>query len=117
MKRLLALAVLVVAALGACSFPFPAGGITREQAIALAQAHISDMSFQDASVGPHRTFTERGDPNTSDRLVWAVRFSGDVTICSPVGTCWSPRPATTTVILDFRTGEFLESSGFSPSSK
>ena len=50
-----------------------------------------------------------------DRLVWAVTFNADFEICPPNGApCWSPRPGQIQVILDYLTGEFLQSSWFSP---
>ena len=72
-----------------------------------------------ASVG---TFTNlNADPNIGpgydvkgDHVVWAVKFTGDVTICPPAGDCMSPRPGTMVVYLDYATGNFLTSSTVSP---
>ena len=102
--------------------PLPAGGISRDRAIELAASHVAPaMSFVAAAAGPWTTFaqgpTGAAEPSAPDRLVWAVRYTGEFTICSPTGTCLSPRPRTTTVILDFRTGDFLGADGFSPNNR
>lgn len=53
--------------------------------------------------------------DSPDRLVWAVTFDDQFEICPPNGdACWSPRPGQTQVILDYLTGEFLESASFAP---
>jgi hypothetical protein len=126
MRRLFALVVLAVVILGACAAadasPLPTGGISRDQAIALARSHVAaDMSFADAAAGPWTTFAQSpsgvAEPSPPDRLVWAVRYTGEFTICSPAGTCGSPRPGTTTVILDFKTGDFLGTEAFSSSNQ
>jgi hypothetical protein len=58
--------------------------------------------------------TARGgfDAAKPDQLVWDVRFAGDMTICTPIGVCYSPRPGTLDVFLDYVTGDFLLSSGY-----
>ncbi len=63
----------------------------------------------DPGIGP-------GYPIKPDDLVWAVTFAGDVTICNPLGTCYSPRPGTTTVFLDYLSGDFRTSETFCPPS-
>ena len=98
--------------------PLPSGGITEAQAIELSRSHLSQTTFTSASVGTLRQLappgTGFGPSDAPDRLVWAVRFTGDVTICNPVGVCDSPQPAVATVYLDYFTGVFLMSAGFSP---
>jgi hypothetical protein len=69
-------------------------------------------TFADLDADPQRTGA--GNGIQPGRLVWAVRFSGDTTICTPVGDCWSPRPATSVVFLDYRTGDFLTTETLSP---
>ena len=50
-----------------------------------------------------------------DRPVWAVSFTGEITICPPSPhPCEAPRPATATVFLDYFTGAFLATSTLSP---
>lgn len=61
----------------------------------------------DPGIGP-------GFPVKPDRIVWTVTFSGPLTICSPAGTCFSPRPGTTAVYLDYATGEFLSAETSAP---
>ncbi len=50
-----------------------------------------------------------------DQQVWAVTFEGDFVICPPTEPppCWTPRPGTRRVFLDYATGEFLSSEGVS----
>lgn len=98
---------------------FPSSAISQDRAVQQAREHTSattlvsvkagrfgDLNI-DSQIGP-------GYPIKADDLVWAVQFSGDITICDPNGVCYSPRPATTTVYLDYATGEFRTSGTFSP---
>jgi hypothetical protein len=87
----------------------PTGGIDRDRAITLARDHVAMATMTGAVVEspgalPGATSTASGGL----RWVWAVYFSGDVTICNPLGACQSPRPATSTVYLDYMTGSFIE---------
>jgi hypothetical protein len=89
--------------------PAPTGGIDQEQAITIARDHVAMATVTGAVVEspgalPGATSTASGGL----RWVWAVYFSGDVTICNPLGACQSPRPATSTVYLDYMTGSFIE---------
>lgn len=138
MARWLAVAVVVLAA-GCTSAPGAAveaspraaapsagvssprpSGITQEAAIDAARAHVSMTTVVGASAGTFADLdadpqhTGPGNGIEPDRLVWAVRFSGDITICTPVGDCWSPRPATSVVFLDYATGDFLTTETISP---
>jgi hypothetical protein len=106
--------------------PPPSGGISKDRAIAVARTYKSlTTTFVSAEAGRF------GDLNTdrnlgpgigikADRLVWAIRYEGDMTICYPPGvrptvtTCESPRPGTLTVFLDYFSGAFLMTDGFSP---
>jgi hypothetical protein len=50
-----------------------------------------------------------------DRLVWAVRFAGEIDLCPPPPhPCETARPATSVVYLDYFSGVFLRTSTFSP---
>ena len=101
---------------------FPAtGGISADQAADLARSHVQDGAvFLSAVAGTYRDVFTIGHPedrhlDTPDRVVWAVTFDGVYEICPPNGApCWSPRPGQTQVILDYTTGEFLESGTFAP---
>jgi hypothetical protein len=101
--------------------PLPSGGISKERAIALAEPHKSlTTTFKSAEAGRFRDLNK--NPNIGpgfgiepDKWVWAVTYEGDMTICSPSpGACESPRPGTLTVFLDYFTGDFLGSIGYSP---
>jgi hypothetical protein len=97
-----------------------ASGITRDAAIAAARTHVSMTTVEGASAGTFADLdadpqhTGPGNGIKPDRLVWAVRFSGDITICTPVGDCWSPRPASSVVFLDYGTGDFITTETLSP---
>ena len=93
----------------------------RDRAIALAEPHKSlTTTFKSAVAG--RFHDINTNPNIGpgfgikpDQWLWAVTYKGDMTICSPSpGACQSPRPGTLTVFLDYFTGDFLGSAGYSP---
>jgi hypothetical protein len=98
----------------------PASPITRSQAIEVASAHVESgakaLSVTATTFGglmcPAPTESSPVDAGiASDRLLWAVAFTDVIAICPPDGgPCKSPRPAMTTVLLDYLTGEFLSSS-------
>lgn len=104
---------------GAIQSALPSSAISQDRAVQLAQEHTSSTTlvsvkavrFGDLNAGSQ---IGPGYPIKADDLVWVVQFSGDITICNPLGVCYSPRPSTTTVYLDFATGEFRTSSTFSP---
>ena len=96
--------------------PLPSGGISKERAIELAGSHTPFTTLTSAVAGRFRDLNT--DPNIGpgypikpERLVWAVSYQGDMTICNPLGTCYSPSPGTVTVFLDYTTGDFLASEG------
>jgi hypothetical protein len=94
-------------------------GISEADAIELARGHSSLMTLVSASAGSFRDLNvESGIPGIGpgfgikpDQFVWAVTFAGEETICNPLGACFSPRPGTTAVYLDYFTGVFLSSEG------
>lgn len=97
----------------------PSSAISQDRAVQQAQEHTSLttlVSVQAGRFGDLNTDSRIGSdyPIKADDLVGVVRFSGDITICNPLGVCYSPRPATTTVYLDYATGEFRTSGTFSP---
>lgn len=50
-----------------------------------------------------------------DREVWVVKFSATAAPCVPGGsTCYSPRPGTVTVVLDYLTGHMYVTAGDYP---
>jgi hypothetical protein len=97
-------------------------GISVDQAIEIATEHVApDAVLVSTSAGKYseiHPFFDRVGPGSdvpSDRLVWAVVFQSEFEICPPNGSpCWSPRPGWTTVIVDYTTGEFIESAAYSP---
>jgi hypothetical protein len=97
----------------------PSSSVSEQRAIELAQAHTSSTTLVSVRSGRFAdlntdTNVGAGYPIKPDDLVWAVQFSGDITICNPLGTCYSPRPSTTTVFLDYATGDFRTAETFSP---
>jgi hypothetical protein len=99
--------------------PLPSGGISKDRAIDLARGHTSFTMLVAAIAGSFGDLNTDGQigpgyPIKPDHFVWAVEFSGDMTICNPLGVCESPRPGTLTVFLDYSTGDFLSTLGQSP---
>ena len=97
----------------------PSGGIPQARALELARDHTTFTTFVSAAAGLFRDLNITpgvgpGYPIKPDQIVWAVTFSGDVTICSPVGNCFSPRPGIIAVYLDYLTGDFLSSATNAP---
>jgi hypothetical protein len=98
--------------------PLPSSAISEDRAIRLAREHSSLTTFVSAAAG--RFADLNADPNIgpgfpvkADDLVWAVTFTGDMTICNPLGACPSPRPGTVTVFLDYQSGAFRTSESYS----
>jgi hypothetical protein len=97
----------------------PVDGIDRERAIAIAMALVrASAHFVSAESGPFVIGSHPvgpGYPVGPDDLVWAVTFEDTFENCKPDGSgCFSPGPGRTTIILDYRTGEFLAGQGVSP---
>ena len=94
----------------------PPGGISRDTAIAIASEHITLDTLVSAEAG---TFAELNDDANigqivkPDRLVWAVTFQGDMTVCPPApgAACATGVPGVATAFLDYYTGDFILSSG------
>jgi hypothetical protein len=102
----------------ALASPLPPGGVSKADAVRLAGDHTHFFTIVSAEAGAFRDLNR--DPNIGpgypirpDRWVWAVTYLGNVTICSPVGVCYSPRPEMLTIYLDYFTGEFLATDGVS----
>ncbi len=99
------------------SSPLPTGGIGESRAIELASVNSIGWTLIAASAGRYGDLkppgSGPGDDIPPDRFVWAVKFASEATICNPLGVCMSPRPGTVTVYLDYFTGTFLSSAGFS----
>lgn len=113
--------------------PLPSGGISRDQAIALASPHVADpTTFISAVAERYRDtgFAIPGLGDTSiapDRWVWAIVFEGPVGLVVPPPyptpaptSSVSPEPpasmptAVTTVLIDYFTGDFLRSEAHVP---
>lgn len=102
----------------------PSSPVTAASAVAEAKTHVdatavlvSARGGQFADVKGPAPAVDSGlvDGLAPTRLVWAVTFSDDFVICPPDGAaCWSPRPGTTIVYLDYETGEYLESASYAP---
>ena len=96
----------------------PASSISKDRAIELAREHTTATSLVSVTSGPFAALNTdsrigAGYPIAPDDLVWAVTFAGNITICDPNGVCYSPRPSTTTVYLEYATGAFRTSDTFS----
>ena len=89
----------------------PPGGIARDAAIALASQHVTLTGVVSAEAGPLADLNDNPDiaPGAvkGDRIVWAVRFDGNTTVCDHAGVCSSPIAAVATTFLDFYTGAFI----------
>jgi len=103
--------------------PLPSGihGVSQDAALEIARSHVApDATFRSASAGRFADVYpgQRLGPRTqeeADRLVWAVEFASVFVICPPDGgPCRSPRPGSSTAIIDFRTGEWITTLSFSP---
>jgi len=103
----------------------PPGGISEAAALAAAVGHVPPGAvFIAARAGPFGTVNApdgnsgpgSGFPVKPTDLVWALTYSEIITICppSPGASCFPPRPATYTLILDYATGAFRSSSAYAP---
>lgn len=128
------LTVLVIAALPSesspgAALPAPSSGapheepdaITESEAQSIAGDHVvPDASYVSSTSGRFGDLYTNPraviEPTLSNRTVWAVKFSSIFDICPPDGSVCDRRPGTTTVYLDYYTGEWLRTSAFSPSS-
>ena len=112
------LGAILVACSGSASVATPGAGLTKAQAVAAAQKALpGSTGVVDARVGRMADFDPNQGFTAADRLVWAVVLSGSFPgSCGPAplpGATMHPCPPparTATVILDFRTGEFLVAS-------
>ncbi len=102
----------------------PSGGISASTAEALATSHVPpDAVLVAAVAGPFASvYSPPGSSNVGadgqvkpTDLVWSLTYDEQVVICPPSGSaCWSPRPGTVTVVLDYATGEFQFTSTYAP---
>jgi hypothetical protein len=114
------------AAAAPSTVPMPSGGLSEEQARAVAQkaAPLSAV-FVSAEAGPLGSVS--ADPQVAPGLpidasheVWVVRFTATAAPCAIVGvsgtstSCESPRPGTVTVVLDYFSGQVFVTSGDYP---
>jgi hypothetical protein len=91
--------------------PLPPGGISRDQAISIAQEHVNFPTVEQAVVGRVGDLDLTGNPPNGvkpDRLVWRVSLIGSLEVCGPeAGPCSTHNPIMISVFLDYYTGEFL----------
>lgn len=74
--------------------------------------HVSSEYGRYADV--YRDPGEVLEEGLADRVVWAIGFQSIFEICPPDGSSCIERPGVTTVILDYVTGDWIASYGFSP---
>jgi hypothetical protein len=108
-----------------------APGLSASAAEALAQEHMGPGAVMVSAIGGpvEDAFVPLGGRDSlpssipASKLVWVVTFSSNFVICPPPYAsngiavnqpCYSPRPGTTAVMLDYQTGAFIQSDGFSP---
>lgn len=111
--------VAVALALGVIACGPPNGGLTEAQALSAARIAQPDATgVVSARMGQMREFDTEQQLVAGDRWVWAVVVTGTFPFsCGPAPLPGEsphpcPSPATTrTVILDYRSGQFLESFG------
>jgi hypothetical protein len=121
--RGLVAALLVALSLSACSGSgTPAGGLNQSEAFTAARAAASDATgVVSGKVGHMRDFDTNQQVVAGDQWVWAVVVSGSFPFSCPApvpGQTHRPCPPpgkTETVILDYKTGKFLETFGQSGS--
>ena len=102
----------------------PASPLSAIAAANMARGHAAPTaSLRSIVAGPFQSVFARlgtsGDPLTDapapTDLVWVATFTDQFEICPPDGSpCWSPRPGTTEVVLDYASGSFLFSSSSAP---
>ena len=93
----------------------PATAITTDDAARLAaQAVPADAVLRSVVARSNMTIVGpdgAAGVGPAGGFVWVVTFDRTIVICPPDGgPCWSPRPGVSVVILDYRTGAFIESS-------
>lgn len=96
-------------------------GVSEEDAIRIARTYSTLQTLMDATAGPFGWLNADTNPEASPnsdpgRLVWAITFAGNVSLCPPpvgpaTSSCYPSRPGTTVVYLDYVTGNFLVSRG------
>lgn len=107
--------------------PVPSGGISRDQAVAIASQYVADPKAFVSAVAERYRDTGFIAPGlgygdiASDRWVWAVVYQGEMPRqASPTPTpaeatpAATPPTAITTILLDFFTGGFLRMGQYGP---
>ena len=101
--------------------PLPSDGIPKDAAVAIAtKAAPTGAVFESVQAEPFSSVdpgVREGLSLAPDREVWVVMFTATAAPCAP-GTselvCYSPRPGTVTVVLDYLTGERYVTAGDYP---
>lgn len=93
-------------------------GLSEDEAIAIAREYVpADATHVSSRHGRHQEVyvdpDEVLDEVTANQQVWALGFESEFEICPPDGSDCIHRPGTTTVILDYFTGNFISSYGLS----
>jgi hypothetical protein len=107
-------------ACGDISHSLPADGMPSERATTTAQPVAQSFSstpvgFISEKTGQYRDFSRGGHAVSSDRWVWAVDFSGTFHQSGgPANSSPLPDHHSVLVIIDYRTGQFIEASIPSP---
>jgi hypothetical protein len=102
-------AALAMTACGTTAAPAspPAGGLTPDRAVAMAQPAAQSLSttpvaFLSQKSGDYNLFRGADIPPSTGKWVWTVVFSGTFTQGS------SPDQHSIAVIIDYKTGEFIQ---------
>ena len=119
MRRLVMTLVVVMSLVACGSGDAPPGGLSQSQAYAAARAASPDATgVVSGKAGQMRDFDTNQQVVPGDQWVWAVVVSGAFPFsCGPAplpGQTHAPCPppgTSMTVILDYKTGTFLEAFG------
>lgn len=97
---------------GSAGSPLPSGGLTRDDAIAVASAQAGSttrLHVRSAVTGPFKQFSPNASSGDSspDELVWAITFEGTFVHPCPAPPAICQPAHVETVLLDYFTGKVL----------